>query len=424
MIREVLLSMLVVSVDYRRDIQPIFEKRCVMCHSENATMGSLNLETYAGLQRGGNNGPVVAPGSLQDSLLYRSVVGQAPEIGRMPIGLEPVPEVEVAMLKTWIEEGAQGPGKGPASVSISAGKPVIGGVAAVAPRARQIYTLAYRPDGKVIALAEYQSVVIVDPATQKETARLEGHADAVRALAWSKDGMVLAAAGGAPGRKGEIKIWEADGTLQATASGHADCIYAVAVSPDGMTVASASYDKLIKLWDAVTGKELKTLKDHTDAIYALQFTPDGKRLISGAADRTIKVWDPATGERLYTLSEPTDGVNTLVVSPDGKLLAAAGQDKSIRTWVLGEKTATLQSSLIAHEDAILRIAFSPDGKRLYSSSADRSVKSFRSADLTELGMMPKQSDWAYGLDLSPDGKQLAIGRINGTLTVTGSEFKP
>lgn len=398
------------NVDYGRDIQPIFEKRCVMCHSENATMGSLNLETYAGLQKGGNNGPVVSAGAPADSLLYRSLVGQAPEIGRMPIGLEPVPPKEVAMVKAWIEEGAQGP--------------VTAKVAAAPARARQIYALAYRPDGKALAVAEYQSVVLLDGASQKETARLDGHADAVRAVAWSRDGGLLAAAGGAPGRKGEIKIWKVDGTLQATASGHADCIYAVAVSPDGATIASASYDKLIKLWDAATGKELKTLKDHTDAIYALVFTPDGKRLISGAADRTIKVWDAASGERLYTLSDPTDGVNTLAVSPDGKLLAAAGQDKTIRIYALGDKAATLQNSLIAHEDAVLRIVFSRDGGKLYSSAADRSVKAFRSADLAEIGILPKQPDWAFGFDLSPDGKQLAIGRMNGTLTVTGAEFQP
>lgn len=190
------------NVDYGRDIQPIFEKRCVMCHSENATMGSLNLETYAGLQKGGNNGPVVSAGAPADSLLYRSLVGQAPEIGRMPIGLEPVPPKEVAMVKAWIEEGAQGP--------------VTAKVAAAPARARQIYALAYRPDGKALAVAEYQSVVLLDGASQKETARLDGHADAVRAVAWSRDGGLLAAAGGAPGRKGEIKIWKVDGTLQAS----------------------------------------------------------------------------------------------------------------------------------------------------------------------------------------------------------------
>ena len=106
-------------------------------------------------------------------------------------------------------------------------------------------------------------------------------------------------------------------TVTATITGHSDCIYAVAFSPDGATLATASYDKLIKLWDAATGKEIRTLQDHIDAVYALAFTPDGKRLVSGAADRSVKVWDVATGARLYTLSEPTDGINTIALSPDG-----------------------------------------------------------------------------------------------------------
>ena len=61
--------------------------------------------------------------------------------------------------------------------------------------------------------------------------------------------------------------------------------------------ATATYDKLIKLWDTATGTEIRTLKDHIDAVYALAFTPDGKRLVSGSADRRMKVWDsiPATG---------------------------------------------------------------------------------------------------------------------------------
>ncbi len=390
------------TVDYVRDVAPLFEKRCVMCHSANATMGSLNLESYAGLKQGGNNGPVVAPGSPTDSLLYRSIVGQAPEIGRMPIGLELMPESETLLIRTWIEEGAVGPATGQSP----------------APGSSQIYTLAWRPDSKAVALGAYREVKLVDPTTQAEIAKLGGHADAVRALAYSKDAQLLAAAGGVPGRKGEVKLWKADGSVQATIVGHSDCIYAVAISPDGATIATASYDKLIKLWDAASGKEIKTLKDHTDAVYALAFTPDGRRLLSGAADRTVKVWDPVSGERLFTLTEATDAILTLAVSPDGKQVAAAGQDKSIRIWALEEKAGTLQNTLIAHEDAILKIAFSRDGKYLLSSSADRSVKLLRSADLAEIRVLPKQGDWAYALEVSPDGKSLAVGRINGALTIT------
>ncbi len=282
---------------------------------------------------------------------------------------------------------------------------------------KQIYSLAWRPDGKAIALGGYQDVRLMDASGQVETAKLGGHADAVRALAWSKDGAILAAAGGVPGRKGEVKVWRANGELQTTISGHADCVYGLAISPDGRTIATSSYDKLIKLWDAATGKEIRTLKDHIDSIYALDFTPDGKRLVSGAADRSIKVWNVETGERLFTMSEPTDGINSLAVSPDGKWIAAAGQDKTVRVWALGDKGATLTTSMIAHEDAILRVVWSRDGKRLLTSSADRSLKLFKASDLSELKTFAKQPDWAYGLEFSPDGAKVAVGRMNGTLSI-------
>ncbi len=388
-------------LSFVRDIQPILEKRCVGCHSATATMGSLNLETWEGLQRGGNSGPILVPGKSKESTLYLSMIGKAPEIGRMPFSNETMPESETETVREWIDEGAPASTPAPAS---------------------QIYSLAWRPDGKAIAIGGYQNVRLMDAEGQTETGRLPGHADAVRALAWSKDGAILAAAGGVPGRKGEVKIWTADGTLQATVSGHSDCIYGLAISPDGKTIATSSYDKLIKLWDASTGKEIRTLKDHIDAIYSLDFSPDGKRLVSGAADRSIKVWNPETGERLFTMSEPTDGVNSVAISPDGKWIAAAGQDKTIRVWSLEDKGATLKSSMIAHEDAILRIVWSRDGKTLLTSSADRSLKLFRASDLKELKMIGGQPDWSYAMEYSPDGSRLALGRLNGTLTVT--EVKP
>ena len=111
-------------------------------------------------------------------------------------------------------------------------------------------------------------------------------------------------------------------------------------------------------------------------------TEFGKRLISASADRSVKVWNPETGERLYSMSDATDGLNTVAVDPTGKLVAAGGYDKSIRIWTLGEKSATPKISLIAHEDAILRLAFSPAGKMLISTAADKSLRAFKADDLS------------------------------------------
>src|SRR5437764_5315474 len=99
-------------------------------------------------------------------------------------------------------------------------------IAALAAPGPQIYSMAWRPDGAMIALGGYKEVRLVDPATRKTVATLSGHAEAVRALAFSRDGKWLAAGGGLPARKGEVKIWDVGtGTVVATISGHADCVY-------------------------------------------------------------------------------------------------------------------------------------------------------------------------------------------------------
>src|SRR5690349_13635627 len=110
--------------------------------------------------------------------------------------------------------------------------------------------MAWRPDGGELAIGGYKEVRLFD-AARKPVATLTGHAEAVRALAFSRDGKLLAAAGGLPARKGEVKIWNvAAHSVITTIAGHSDCIYAVAFSPDGAMLATAGYDKLIKLWDA------------------------------------------------------------------------------------------------------------------------------------------------------------------------------
>ena len=107
----------------------------------------------------------------------------------------------------------------------------------------------------------------------------------------------------------------------------------------------------------------------------------------------------------------------MAIDPSGRFVAAAGLDKNIRIWSLGDKEGTLLHSLIAHEDSILRLAWSPDGKELLSSSADKTVKLFRAGDLSELQSFP-ESDWVYGLQFAPNGKTFAIGRFDGSLTIT------
>jgi WD40 repeat protein len=407
------------------DVAAIFDTRCLGCHTDSVKMGSLSLQTWEAVQQGGTHGKIVVPGKSSESRLFRLIAGK--DTPSMPMDGSQLSHEQIEMIRTWIDAGAHGP-KTEDRPGIDHQIPLVKTVssrietlAAIPPRSAvrpRIFDLAFRPDGNMIAIAGHQQVRLMDAGAKNLLSVLAPHASDVRAVAFSPDGKLLAAAGGLPARAGEIRVWDVEQRrLLHILRGHTDCIYGVAFSPSGDKIATASYDKLVKLWDLASEKEIRTYKDHIDAVYAVVFTADGKRLVSGSADRSVKVWDVASGERLFTLSEPLDGINTVAIDPSGRFVAAGGLDKSIRIWSLEATKGVLVHSLIAHEDAILRLAWSRDGKELLSSSADKTVKLFRAVDLTELRSF-SESDWVYGLQFSPDGKTIAIGRFDGVLTVT------
>ena len=399
------------SPSFTQDVAPILRENCGGCHSKSVSMGSLDLGTFEGVMKGGKNGQSVVSGKSAESRLYLMTTGKVQPT--MPMGGKTLAAGDLETIRKWIDAGAAAPTLGDAAATKSPNSiPNIAPRVAVKPA---VYSLAWRGDGEMLAIGGYKEVRLLD-AQGKATGKLVGFQEAVRAVAFSKDGKLLLSAGGLPAQKGELKIWDvASGKEIAIAYGHADAIYAAAFSPDGKWIATASYDKLIKIWDTASAKEVKTLKDHIDTIYTLAFTPDGSRLISGAADRTVKVWDIATGTRLFTMSEATDGINSVAIDPQGKMVAAAGQDKSIRIWSLSEKSATLVNSLIAHEDAILRIAWSHDGKYLLSTSADKVVKVFLVDGLKEIASYPGQSDWVNGLAFSSDDARFVAARFDGSI---------
>jgi len=406
---------------FAKDVSPILAANCAGCHGASARMGSLRLDTYEGVAQGGHHGKAIEPGKSEESRLYLMIAGKlAPT---MPLSGKPLAEGDIETIKKWIDAGGKPPTPEEArEIAARLAAPAIPDIKPKATPKPQIGALAYRPDGRVLALGTYKEVRLIEPATSQAIATLTGHAEAVRAIAFSPDGNFLAVAGGLPARSGEVKIWDLAGRKQVrTIKGHADCIYAVAFSPDGKSLATSSYDKLIKLWSIETGQEIRTFKDHIDAVYALAFAPDGQRLISGGADRTVKVWDVATGQRLYTLSEPQDGLNTIALDPSGKFIAAGGLDKTIRIWELGAKSGALVNSLIAHEDAILKLAYSPDGKWIASAAADKTIKIFDAGHLTEIKTFADQPDWVLSLEFSPDGKTFAAGRYDGSLEIYNIE---
>src|SRR5579864_79064 len=280
-----------------------------------------------------------------------------------------------------------------------------------------VTALAYRPDGKQLAVAQRGEVLLIDSDSGKLVDRIAGQTQQVTALAWNRGGSRLAIASGLPGKGGDVHIATFGSPPQVQIKAHADLIHDLAFSPGGKTLATCGYDRLIKIWDLATrgaheGPKLQ-LKDHSDAIYGISFRPDGKLLASAAADRSVKIWDTNTGKRLYSLGDNTDWVYAVAWSPDGRHLAAAGVDKSIRIWEADVKEGKLVLSNFAHEKPVLRLIYSADGKTLYSLSEDRSIKAWNAEKLQEKKVYPPQPESVLSFAVRPDGKQIAIGRYDG-----------
>lgn len=105
-------------VSFSRDIQPIFDQRCALCHTGNATKDSAGLELSANYSYSSMvnvysvQSPLrmVAPGSPENSYLVAKLTDNHLAVGgsgvRMPPG-PPLPQLEIDTIRQWILEGAQ-----------------------------------------------------------------------------------------------------------------------------------------------------------------------------------------------------------------------------------------------------------------------------------------------------------------------------
>jgi hypothetical protein len=182
--------------------------------------------------------------------------------------------------------------------------------------------------------------------------------------------------------------------------------YAADLSGDGKILAQAVYgEPCIRLWDTITGKELRALKTDARQSRELRISPDGKLLACSSEDG-IRVWELATGTLRHHVREKQFSPSAVAFSPDGKLLAFGADDRTIRLWdVAAGKEARRWDR---PEDFLRLLAFSPDGSSLVSYGNPGSALTVWAVATGKPRTRFQQFQRIVGLAFSPSGRTLAI----------------
>lgn len=234
--------------------------------------------------------------------------------------------------------------------------------------------------------------------------------------------------------------------LRIEAGGHTADVRKLAFSPDGETLYSVGSDKTVRVWNTVTGRQIKAFHlqigpGAAGDLDALAVDPRGRWIAVGGTDsvrpassriretsesaqtaHSIKIIDVKTGEVAAVLggagSSPNKApVSCLAFAPDGTQLAAGDLlTGAIKIWHVGDwKVRAVKK----HANYVTSVSFSHDGSMIASSGADGRLIYWNAAS--------GQNSWAqqfggpiYGATISPDGNLVAAGSADKSFKVYDS----
>jgi WD40 repeat protein len=423
-------------VFYEKEVEPIFYKRCTVCHSGNVKEGKLDISSYENLIKGGKRGEPFKPGNAQDSLLYKSMA-RTHKPFMPPRGEEPATAQELAIVKLWIDQGAKAPPTGFRAIAKARPEEPPANV-------QPVRAVAVSPDKTTIAGARGNQIHLYDNATGNFKRSLlapglktdsgknvkAAHISIVESMAWSPDGKYLVS-----GSFEEVTVWDPkSGEMLHKIPGFAHNVVALAFSPDGKWLGTAggapTVDGEVKVFDTRTWKLVTQLKGcHSDTVYGLAFSPDIKMPVPGtkdkfttvkllatcSADKFVKVWSLPDGKFVKSFEGHTHHVLDVGWMADGKLLASAGGDNTVKVWDFekGEQTRTIN----AHSKQVTRLLFVGNKAEFITAGGDNQVKMFNASSGGNSRNFGGSTDFVYAIAASADGTIVVAGGQEGIVRV-------
>ena len=332
----------------------------------------------------------------------------------MPQKADPLPKESADLVKRWIAEGAKFDGGEPTAELVEIIPP------RAHPKAPEAYplpvpvtALAFSPDGSELFVSGFRELTVWSTADGKVLRRISNVAPRTFALAFSSDGTLLAAASGAPGEYGEVRLFDPKtGAMRKQLLSSTDAVLDVKFSPDGKLLATAGADHSLSIFDAATGARRHRLAVHSDAVTAVAFSPDSKLVASVSLDRSAKVFDALSGKLVTTYRDHQAALYSVAFTMDGKQVITGGRDKAVHQWNVAD--AKKQRDIGGQGD-VLRLL--PSGDQIYLGGAGKKLAQARSADLKPGRTFEGLGDWIYSVAVHPATQRIAAGSYDGNVAI-------